>query len=71
MSRDSVLHLTLLFSLLGFDKTKLESMEKYLKAVKLFRNDETSSEPEYSQVYESNFPRSNKKDEFLCITTSV
>ncbi|OBS80357.1 hypothetical protein A6R68_21438, partial [Neotoma lepida] len=38
----------------GFDKTKLESMEKYLKAVKLFRNDENSSEPEYSQVIKIN-----------------
>ncbi|XP_006511398.1 iron-responsive element-binding protein 2 isoform X1 [Mus musculus] len=38
----------------GFDKTKLESMEKYLKAVKLFRNDENSSEPEYSQVIQIN-----------------
>jgi hypothetical protein len=45
-------------SFLGFDKTKLESMEKYLKAVKLFRNDENSSEPEYSQVYASDSPRS-------------
>ncbi|KAF1520133.1 Iron-responsive element-binding protein 2, partial [Eudyptes sclateri] len=35
----------------GFDKAKLEVMEAYLKAVKLFRNDESSSrEPEYSQV---------------------
>ncbi|KFP20104.1 Iron-responsive element-binding protein 2, partial [Egretta garzetta] len=35
----------------GFDKAKLEVMEVYLKAVKLFRNDESSSrEPEYSQV---------------------
>ncbi|XP_063122149.1 iron-responsive element-binding protein 2 isoform X2 [Rattus norvegicus] len=38
----------------GFDKTKLESMEEYLKAVKLFRNDENSSEPEYSQVIQIN-----------------
>ncbi|KFR17603.1 Iron-responsive element-binding protein 2, partial [Opisthocomus hoazin] len=35
----------------GFDKAKLEVMEAYLKAVKLFRNGESSSrEPEYSQV---------------------
>ncbi|XP_030911774.1 iron-responsive element-binding protein 2, partial [Geospiza fortis] len=35
----------------GFDKAKLEVTEAYLKAVKLFRNDESSSrEPEYSQV---------------------
>uniref|UniRef100_A0A669NYB0 Iron-responsive element-binding protein 2 n=1 Tax=Phasianus colchicus TaxID=9054 RepID=A0A669NYB0_PHACC len=35
----------------GFDEAKLEVMEAYLKAVKLFRNDESSSrEPEYSQV---------------------
>uniref|UniRef100_A0A8B9E9R8 Iron-responsive element-binding protein 2 n=1 Tax=Anser cygnoides TaxID=8845 RepID=A0A8B9E9R8_ANSCY len=35
----------------GFDKAKLEVMEAYLKAVKLFRNYESSSrEPEYSQV---------------------
>uniref|UniRef100_A0A8C5UJ04 Iron-responsive element-binding protein 2 n=1 Tax=Malurus cyaneus samueli TaxID=2593467 RepID=A0A8C5UJ04_9PASS len=35
----------------GFDKAKLEVMEAYLKAVKLFRSDESSSrEPEYSQV---------------------
>ncbi|NXD61113.1 IREB2 protein, partial [Corvus moneduloides] len=35
----------------GFDKAKLEVMEAYLKAVKLFRNDASSSgEPEYSQV---------------------
>ncbi|KFP51544.1 Iron-responsive element-binding protein 2, partial [Cathartes aura] len=35
----------------GFDKAKLEVMEAYLKAVKLFRNDDSSSrEPEYSQV---------------------
>ncbi|KFO74154.1 Iron-responsive element-binding protein 2, partial [Cuculus canorus] len=35
----------------GFDKAKLEVMEAYLKAVKLFRHDESSSrEPEYSQV---------------------
>lgn len=45
-------------SFLGFDKTKLESMEEYLKAVKLFRNDENSSEPEYSQVFASNSRRS-------------
>ncbi|XP_012867402.1 PREDICTED: iron-responsive element-binding protein 2 [Dipodomys ordii] len=38
----------------GFDKTKLESVEKYLKAVKLFRNDQSSSEPEYSQVIQIN-----------------
>lgn len=36
---------------LGFDKAKLEVTEAYLKAVKLFRNDEGSSrEPQYSQV---------------------
>ncbi|KAM7152585.1 iron-responsive element-binding protein 2 isoform 1-T1 [Macrochelys suwanniensis] len=35
----------------GFDKAKLESMEEYLKAVKLFRNDQISSaEPEYTQI---------------------
>ncbi|NXR18525.1 IREB2 protein, partial [Cinclus mexicanus] len=34
----------------GFDKAKLEVMEAYLKAVKLFRSDESSREPEYSQV---------------------
>ncbi|POI31166.1 hypothetical protein CIB84_005083 [Bambusicola thoracicus] len=35
----------------GFDEAKLEVMEAYLKAVKLFRNGESSSrEPEYSQV---------------------
>ncbi|XP_075753720.1 iron-responsive element-binding protein 2 [Pelodiscus sinensis] len=35
----------------GFDKAKLESMETYLKAVKLFRNDQISlEEPEYSQI---------------------
>ncbi|NXC92109.1 IREB2 protein, partial [Cercotrichas coryphoeus] len=35
----------------GFDKAKLEVTEAYLKAVKLFRSDESSSrEPEYSQV---------------------
>ncbi|KAM4765818.1 iron-responsive element-binding protein 2 isoform 2-T2 [Cyanocitta cristata] len=34
----------------GFGKAKLEVMEAYLKAVKLFRNDASSSgEPEYSQ----------------------
>ncbi|KAM4661188.1 iron-responsive element-binding protein 2 isoform 3-T3 [Amazona ochrocephala] len=34
----------------GFDKARLEVMEAYLKAVKLFRSDESSSrEPEYSQ----------------------
>ena len=36
---------------LGFDKAKLESMEAYLKAVKLFRNEQDNlGEPEYSQV---------------------
>uniref|UniRef100_A0A2K6DAM6 Iron responsive element binding protein 2 n=1 Tax=Macaca nemestrina TaxID=9545 RepID=A0A2K6DAM6_MACNE len=40
---------------LGFSKAKLESMETYLKAVKLFRNDQNSSgEPEYSQVIQIN-----------------
>jgi len=35
----------------GFDKAKLESMETYLKAVKLFRHDQDNSgEPAYSQV---------------------
>ncbi|KGL74771.1 Iron-responsive element-binding protein 2, partial [Tinamus guttatus] len=35
----------------GFDKARLEVIEAYLKAVKLFRNEESSSgEPEYSQV---------------------
>ncbi|XP_045863366.1 iron-responsive element-binding protein 2 [Meles meles] len=35
----------------GFDKAKLESMETYLRAVKLFRHDQDSSgEPAYSQV---------------------
>ncbi|XP_045141629.1 iron-responsive element-binding protein 2 [Echinops telfairi] len=35
----------------GFDKAKLESMETYLKAVKLFQNGQNSSgAPEYSQV---------------------
>ncbi|EMP27746.1 Iron-responsive element-binding protein 2, partial [Chelonia mydas] len=35
----------------GFDKAKLEFMEAYLKAVKLFRNDQISSEePEYTQI---------------------
>ncbi|XP_025774436.1 iron-responsive element-binding protein 2 [Puma concolor] len=39
----------------GFDKAKLESMETYLKAVKLFRNDQKNSgEPEYSQVIQIN-----------------
>ncbi|XP_054444771.1 iron-responsive element-binding protein 2 [Pteronotus mesoamericanus] len=39
----------------GFDKAKLESMETYLKAVKLFRNDQnTLGEPEYSQVIQIN-----------------
>ncbi|XP_061856657.1 iron-responsive element-binding protein 2 isoform X2 [Colius striatus] len=39
----------------GFDKAKLEVMEAYLKAVKLFRNDESSStEPEYSQIVQIN-----------------
>uniref|UniRef100_H0VPU0 Iron regulatory protein 2 n=1 Tax=Cavia porcellus TaxID=10141 RepID=H0VPU0_CAVPO len=38
----------------GFDKTKLKSVEMYLKAVKLFRNDQNSSEPEYSQVIQIN-----------------
>ncbi|XP_054306849.1 iron-responsive element-binding protein 2 isoform X2 [Pongo pygmaeus] len=39
----------------GFSKAKLESMETYLKAVKLFRNDQNSSgEPEYSQVIQIN-----------------
>ncbi|EPY89383.1 hypothetical protein CB1_000113005 [Camelus ferus] len=40
---------------LGFDKAKLKSMETYLKAVKLFRNDQNNSgEPEYSQVIQIN-----------------
>ncbi|XP_074863197.1 iron-responsive element-binding protein 2 isoform X2 [Carettochelys insculpta] len=35
----------------GFDKAKLESMEAYLKAVKLFRNYQISlEEPEYTQI---------------------
>ncbi|KFV61078.1 Iron-responsive element-binding protein 2, partial [Dryobates pubescens] len=39
----------------GFDKAKLEVMEAYLKAVKLFRNYESSSrDPEYSQVVQIN-----------------
>ncbi|XP_015421668.1 PREDICTED: iron-responsive element-binding protein 2 [Myotis davidii] len=39
----------------GFDKAKLESMETYLKAVKLFRSDQSDSgEPEYSQVIRIN-----------------
>ncbi|KAF5911500.1 hypothetical protein HPG69_000792, partial [Diceros bicornis minor] len=39
----------------GFDKAKLKSMETYLKAVKLFRNDQNNSgEPEYSQVIHIN-----------------
>ncbi|XP_035869095.1 iron-responsive element-binding protein 2 [Phyllostomus discolor] len=39
----------------GFDKAKLKSMETYLKAVKLFRNDQSSSgEPEYSEVIQIN-----------------
>ncbi|KAF4017905.1 hypothetical protein G4228_009478 [Cervus hanglu yarkandensis] len=39
----------------GFDKAKLESMEAYLKAVKLFRDEQDNSgEPEYSQVIQIN-----------------
>ncbi|XP_039714271.1 iron-responsive element-binding protein 2 [Pteropus medius] len=39
----------------GFDKAKLESVETYLKAVKLFRDDQNDSgEPEYSQVIQIN-----------------
>ncbi|XP_036211149.1 iron-responsive element-binding protein 2 isoform X4 [Myotis myotis] len=39
----------------GFDKAKLESMETYLKAVRLFRSDQSDSgEPEYSQVIRIN-----------------
>ncbi|NWI20508.1 IREB2 protein, partial [Crypturellus soui] len=39
----------------GFDKARLEVIEAYLKAVKLFRNEESSSgEPEYSQVVQIN-----------------
>ncbi|XP_007478070.1 iron-responsive element-binding protein 2 [Monodelphis domestica] len=39
----------------GFDKEKLTLMEAYLKAVKLFRSDQSSStEPEYSQIIQIN-----------------
>ncbi|XP_054550698.1 iron-responsive element-binding protein 2 isoform X2 [Talpa occidentalis] len=39
----------------GVDKAKLKSMETYLKAVKLFRNNQNDSgEPEYSQVIRIN-----------------
>ncbi|XP_059533963.1 iron-responsive element-binding protein 2 isoform X2 [Myotis daubentonii] len=39
----------------GFDKAKLKSMETYLKAVKLFRSDQSDSgAPEYSQVIRIN-----------------
>ncbi|XP_028921364.1 iron-responsive element-binding protein 2 [Ornithorhynchus anatinus] len=39
----------------GFDQAKLESVETYLKAVKLFRNNDSSSEePEYSQIIQIN-----------------
>ncbi|ELW70677.1 Iron-responsive element-binding protein 2 [Tupaia chinensis] len=39
----------------GFDRAKLESVETYLKAVKLFRDDQSSSgHPEYSQVIQIN-----------------
>ncbi|KYO21327.1 iron-responsive element-binding protein 2 [Alligator mississippiensis] len=39
----------------GFGDTGLESMEAYLKAVKLFRNEQLSSgEPEYSQTIQVN-----------------
>lgn len=39
----------------GFDKARLKSMETYLKAVKLFRNEQSDAgEPEYSQVIRIN-----------------
>ncbi|XP_060611691.2 iron-responsive element-binding protein 2 [Anolis sagrei] len=39
----------------GIDKTQLKSMEAYLKAVKLFRNDQLpTEEPEYSQIIHIN-----------------
>ncbi|XP_030043978.1 iron-responsive element-binding protein 2 [Microcaecilia unicolor] len=34
----------------GFDQTRLESLQAYLKTVKLFRSDQSSEVPEYSQV---------------------
>uniref|UniRef100_A0ABI7XFA7 Iron-responsive element-binding protein 2 n=1 Tax=Felis catus TaxID=9685 RepID=A0ABI7XFA7_FELCA len=53
----------------GFDKAKLESMETYLKAVKLFRNDQKNSgEPEYSQVGFKGFQiAAEKQNDTVCI----
>ncbi|XP_029430353.1 iron-responsive element-binding protein 2 [Rhinatrema bivittatum] len=38
----------------GFDQHRLECLEAYLKAVKLFQSDQSSGVPEYSQVIQIN-----------------